>query len=52
MEYLSVLVTSNPQVYSFTDEVDEAINAKAALEWRLKQILQVRANSFLLVFEK
>ena len=55
MEYLSVLHHANvfaPMSIEFTHEVNALLNAHAEDNWKLKQIVQVRANHFLLVFER
>ena len=41
----------SPTSIGFPAEIDEILCAQAAVGWRLKQILQVRANYFLIVFE-
>jgi hypothetical protein len=52
MEYMSLMLHCKPESPEFIDEIDERLNAQAELGWKLKQIVQVRANNFLLVFEK
>ena len=52
-EYLTVpLDTVSATSAGFRSELDEMLNAQAELGWHLRQILQVRANHFLVVFEK
>ena len=55
MEYMSVLHHANvfaPMSVEFTYEINALLNVYAMDKWKLKQIVQVRANHFLLVFER